>query len=129
LAATGGHPILAGWWEEIERFWSEPRELMASTPTDPIVAVSADGARNSGIYPYFWLHYLFQLVIDTRPEAAAAWHKCTKLAAEPPHRLQVLFARDQHPTRHQMRRAVRSAPVQKLDWRVGYPVCELASLC
>jgi hypothetical protein len=128
LAATPHNPILRAWWQEIKRFWSKPRGLMAGIPDDAIACVSPARAAANDEYPYFWLHYLFQYLLDTHVEVAALWSTCMKVSADPPHRLQLLFANNQTPSAAEIREAANAAPVQKLNWRISYPLDVLASL-
>lgn len=99
---------------------------MAGIPDDAVACVSPEGAAND--YPYFWLHYLFQYLLDTDPQIADLWRGCVKISADPPHRLQRLFLDNAQPERADLERAASSAPVQKLNWRASYPLGLLASL-
>jgi mannosyltransferase OCH1-like enzyme len=50
IAATPDHPLLAAWWDEICRFWSQDRTLVKGTPADPVASVSRQAA--DGQHPY-----------------------------------------------------------------------------
>jgi tetratricopeptide (TPR) repeat protein len=126
LAATPRHLILREWWRQIERFWSKPRRLMEKTPADPVASVSPAGSTDSDQFPYFWFHYLFQYLVESHTEFAEAWSRCTKMGAGPPHRLQELFANAPNPSSAEIRSAANAAPMQKLTWRVSYPLDVLA---
>jgi hypothetical protein len=128
LVATAENPILSAWWKEIKRFWCKPRQLVGGIPDDPAASVSPAHAAAAQKYPYFWLHYLFQYLLDTGPEFAALWHDCTKIPADPPHRLQTLFMNNAAPGEAEIRLAACAAPVQKLNWRVAYPIDVLVLL-
>lgn len=128
LATAPNHPILRGWWQEITRFWSKPRELIPGTPDNPVLCVSDEEATANDEYRYFWFHYLFQYLVETRSELAELWGDCIKCSAEPPHQLQFLLAKNKHPLEAEVRAAAAAAPVQKLNWREPYPRDFLASL-
>lgn len=128
LVSTPKNVILRKWWEEITRFWSKPRRLVKGIPADPVGSVSPEIAAANDEYPYYWLQYLFQYLVENDPEFAALWSRCVKSSADPPHRLQMLFAADRHPWKAQIRQAANCAPVQKLNWRAKYPLKALARL-
>lgn len=126
LVASPENPLLQAWWREVRRFWAAPRQLRPGRPANPVAAV-AQGCPPAD-YPYFWFHYLFQYIVETVPEAAEIWQRCIKASAGPPHALQSLFANGQQPDRDALAQAIKVAPVQKLDWRVEYPLDVLAEL-
>jgi hypothetical protein len=129
LAATPDHPLLHAWWREIERYWARARTLVPGIPDDPAGSVAPDVAAASDTHPYFWFHYLFAHLLETDTRIGALWERCAKLSAEPPHRLQMLFgAVSQLPCLEKIRAAAAAAPVQKLNWRVDYPLDTLATL-
>lgn len=131
MAATPGSFVLDKLWAEILRFWSRPRRLAhyegGLIPPDPAASVAPEAGGASGDYPYFWLHYLFQHLLGTDPEFAAAWARCPAVPADAPHLLQALCARADAQDM-QIRTAARTAPVQKLNWRAPYPLDLLAAL-
>lgn len=124
FAATPGHPILARLWQEILRFWAQPRRLVqyggAVIPHDPVASV-APGAPHDE-FPYFWQHYLFQYLIETDFAFATAWAKCRQIPAGPPHSLQGFCAGPGPFTVDNIAAAASRAPVQKLNWRAHYPM-------
>ena len=128
LVATAENQILREWWKEIKRFWSKPRQLVNGIPNDPVACVSPEGAAATDKFPYFWHHYLFQYLLENRPEVAALWNDCIKFSADFPHRLQFLFMNNNHPVEAEIRQAADAAPVQKLNWRASYPLDVVASL-
>jgi len=122
LAATPQNLIFRAWWKQIERFWSKPRRLIQGIPADPVASVSPNGATEDDQFPYFWFHYLFQYLLESDMEFAETWNKCARMAAGPPHRLQALFANTPRPSVADIRSAASAAPMQKLTWRVSYPL-------
>lgn len=127
MAVTPGHVIMRRLWAEILRFWARPRTLAhyngGLIPPHPAASVAPGGGAE---YPYFWLHYLFQYLLDTDPEFAAAWALCPQISAGPPHHLQGACANNA--PRDIVLAAASSAPVQKLNWRGAYPLELLAAL-
>lgn len=129
LAAAPGHPLLLALWREIERYWSRPRSLVPGTPDHPAGSVAPAAAAASDTHPYFWFHYLFAYLLEADARANALWQRCAKVSAVPPHRLQTLFdLASQPPCLEDIRAAASAAPVQKLNWRVDYPIDTLATL-
>jgi hypothetical protein len=128
LASTPANLILRELWKEIGRYWSKPRQLLRGIPADPMACVSPEGAAASDSYPYYWFHYLFQHLVENRPEVAALWSDCVKSPAELPSRLQRLFKENKRPGEQDIMQAAAAAPLQKLSWRVSYPLGALAPL-
>lgn len=127
LAATPRNLIFREWWKQIERFWSKPRRLIGGIPADPVASVSPDGATESDQFPYFWSHYLFQYLLESHAEFAETWNGCARIGAGPPHRLQALFVNTPNPSVADIRSAASVAPMQKLNWRVSYPLDVVAA--
>lgn len=127
LAATPRNLILREWWKQIERFWSKPRRLIDGIPADPVASVSPNAATEGDQFPYFWSHYLFRYLLESHAEFAATWNGCARLDAYSPHRLQALFANTPNPSIAEIRAVAGVAPVQKLNWRVPYPLDILAA--
>jgi hypothetical protein len=127
LACTAGHVVLERWWRQIVRYWAQPRELVPGIPSDPARMVSPAVAEGSNQFPYFWFHYLFQHLLDTDLDVAAYWSAMPKVSANLAHELQFLcestgFSVDS------LHRALTAAPVQKMNWRAGYPLDVLEQL-
>ncbi len=122
LAATPRNLIFREWWKQIERFWSKARRLIGGIPADPVASVSPNGASESDQFPYFWSHYLFQYLLESHAEFAETWNRCARMDAALPHRLQALFANTPRPSVADIRSAASAAPMQKLTWRVSYPL-------
>lgn len=130
MAAAPQHMLLQKLWAEVQRFWSKPRQPVhyatGLIPPDPVASVAPNAGGASDYYPYFWLHYLFQYLLDTDPDFAAVWAMCRQVPAGPPHNLQAACAAGvDAPT---MLAVARTAPVQKLDWRAAYPLDLLAQV-
>jgi FkbM family methyltransferase len=118
LAATAENQMLKSWWAAVQNFWSAPRTLVEGIPDDPVSSVSMQ----NGSYPYFWFHYLFQLLLERDPEFSAAWAKCTKLSADAPHILQGLLGENPQLEFEAIAEIALLAPVHKLNWRAQYPI-------
>ena len=130
LAAAPGHSLLQKLWREVLRFWSKPRQLAqyhgGLIPPNPAASVAPEAGGATDFYPYFWLHYLFQYLLETDADFAAAWASCAQIPAGPPHSLQAACAGPV--TVEEIAAAARTAPVQKLNWRAPYPLDVLARL-
>jgi hypothetical protein len=126
LVSSPDNPLARGWWREVRRFWAQPRQLSEGVPADPVLSVSPEGP--AGAYPYFWFHYLFQYLVENDKAAAAIWEASIKAPAGPPHWLQALLANGNRPAAEAIAQAVAVGPVQKLDWRVDYPLDVLAGI-
>lgn len=124
--ASAPENYLAGcWWQEVQRFWQQERVLARYKgdliPENPIATV-APTTQNQREYPYFWVHYLFEYLVVTNIEFRRQWNACSNCSAGPPHELQNLFAGRSRPGLNEMRSALLAAPVQKLNWRINYPI-------
>lgn len=132
IATSARHFAMKLWWDEIARFWSKPRQLASysgqAIPEDPVGSVSAGKGADSGEYPYFWFHYLFQYLLEREPRFAAMWAKSRHCSADGPHSLQFLFRDNPTPSFEEIADAAARAPVQKLNWRVEYPIDVLTRL-
>lgn len=123
LVAQSESLIMQRWWKATLNFWDRPRTLIQDPRTgnakldDPVGSVAPDRGGQSDRFPYFWPHYLFAYLIETDDDFATSWAACRKLSAGPPHKLQQLFSGELQPTSVQLKRAIWSAPVQKLNWR------------
>jgi Capsular polysaccharide synthesis protein len=130
LAAAPGHIIIRKLWHEILRFWHKPRRMAqyngGPTPPDPAASVAPRAGGATDEYPYFWLHYLFQYLLETDAAFASAWALCPEVSAGPPHRLQTICTVPV--TSEVVYAAAAEAPVQKLNWRASYPLDVLARL-
>lgn len=128
LAARRNSPIMAAWWAAVRAYWSRGRALALDgegrpvIPDDPAAAVAPAGSAPADTYYYFWFHYLFAHLCATDRSFRHAWGRCSRKSALPPHGLQDLLARHPDASEEQIAAAARSAEVQKLDWKVSYPL-------
>jgi hypothetical protein len=65
LALTGGAPKAKQVLEPKKRAWS----------------VAPGGGEDRPLHPYFWPHYLFEHMLDTRPDIRATWSRTAKLGS------------------------------------------------
>jgi hypothetical protein len=122
IAATADNPIMRAWWEEVLNYWSAERLLRKGIPDNPVEAV----ATWTDTYPYFWFHYLFQLLVDRDPDLGRAWAACVKVSADAPHVMQGRLAQDPRIELDELRAIAALAPVHKLNWRAPYPAEKLS---
>ena len=128
LASSPRHIVLDRWWQETRRFWSLPRgNVSVAIPADPVAAVAPETAGIES-YPYYWFHYLFAYLIDRDADVARAWAQCPRVAADAPHRLQLLFADSEHWALEEILAAQIGSPVHKLNRRADYPLELLTGL-
>jgi hypothetical protein len=126
LAATPGHPVMAAWWRETQRFWARPRIQRKGFPEDPVASVTP-GTDDNG-FRYFWFHYLFAYLVETSPEINQIWSKTPKVSAGNA-TLQFKLAKYSrlsrlgiYPTRAWMRSCLEAAPVHKLNRHHKYNI-------
>ena len=110
--------MMRKWWQQISDYWAVSRELVNGIPDDPVAAVTGWHDR----YPYFWFHYLFQLLIESDEGFADDWERCAKVSADLPHRLQARLAKSQEIDFEELAAIGALAPVHKLNWRSPYPI-------
>ncbi|MFW2544343.1 glycosyltransferase family 32 protein [Primorskyibacter sp. 2E107] len=68
-------------WMSSARMALSGRDLKAKSviePRDRVWAVAPDGGGARPVHPYFWPHYLFDHMLQTDPEARAAWSAVPK---------------------------------------------------
>jgi hypothetical protein len=140
LAAEPGNPLLGRWRAAADAYWAhgfhrEPvtaRELL----TDPRYAPHRE---DTGLwldpqrpelgtrYPYFWVHYLFERILQ-ETDCAAFWQRVPKVTADIPHRLRHLGF-DQ-PVNAALAREIRlgMAPLYKLDLNSGVDIDDRSTL-
>ncbi|MBN3809598.1 FkbM family methyltransferase [Paraburkholderia sp. Ac-20347] len=123
LAATPANSMVKAWWQKISEFWSSTREAVEGIPEDPIAAVTT-----TATFPYFWFHYLFQLLVERDAHFAASWAACAKFSADAPHAMQMRFAAQLELERDEVVELAAAAPLHKLNWRAPYPLETLAAL-
>jgi hypothetical protein len=99
LASEPAHPLVLGWRERAERYWS--------------LVDRADF--------YHWIHYTFADVCRSDAEFRRQWRAVPKISADGPHEVQ-FFALGRGDREHVME-TVRSGrvPVHKLNWRAPFP--------
>ncbi|HWD37677.1 MAG TPA: FkbM family methyltransferase [Fimbriimonas sp.] len=124
LAVGQSNPIVDMWWKEVERLWSSPREVSTELmiPSDPAQGVSPEILTHGEAVSYFWVHCLFQYLLEQDPLIADMWLRRYRLSSMPAHDLQTLFAEPGMVSDEDIRVAAYSSPVQKLDWRQPYPI-------
>ena len=125
LAATPDNAMIRAWWQKVLDYWSVPRTLRKGIPDDPVAA----DATWPDLYPYFWLHYIFQMLVDRDADFAQDWAACAKLSADAPLTMQRLMSENSRSTSlEEIIRLVDQAPVHKLNWRASYPMELLVQL-
>lgn len=69
------------------------------------------------VYPYFWFHYLFEILYTKDKDVRRAWGVTPKFSADIPHNLQ--FAGLFNPLRHKVKSDIddKVSPVYKLTWK------------
>lgn len=87
---------------------------------DLLYPVSPEGAA-SRFFPYFWEQYLMMQLAQTDPEASAIVDAMTYRQHELSHSLQIARESLGSDFPKAIPMALRTAPVQKLDWRVDWP--------
>ncbi len=128
LAARQQSVIMSEWWRAIREYWRRPRVLAVDEdgrwriPEDPAGAVAPRGGGAEDAYYYFWFHYLFAHLCESKPAFRNAWARCSRKSAMPPHRLQGLLHQCPDLELDTLATEARSAEMQKLNWRASYPL-------
>lgn len=145
LAAKPNAVILEHWSAIVEAYWSVERSALyvegqpRFVPTDPMASMEPFNPGKRTQYPYFWLHHLFGVLLQTNAEFSQAWDQRFRISALEAHRFAEHFNYQNKPRKnlqkvsYQLRRAlgfqgIRSikevsvgTQMQKLDWRINYP--------
>lgn len=124
LVATPENPMMKALASEVTKYWAVRRSLVNGIPDDPVAAVQFW----PGQYPYFWFHYLFQLLLDRDRTFSEAWANCVQVSAEGPHLMQGILGQNPEVGQDELREIAAVAPVHKLDWRQAYPLEALSSI-
>jgi hypothetical protein len=123
LAAEVGHIIPGLWWEEIERYWSQPRKLItfssfeANYNFDPLSFFRPDQQLNSETYPYYWVMYIFSHLMRTDPEFGSAWATVPKRSSGDCHAIQTASSDLPIASAQELVWIGLKTPVQKLTHR------------
>lgn len=144
IAAEPGNAFIRRLDDEIAAYWDRPRERERRRPRpkalgrdirrlpktllwktrwlmDGIYPVRPE-ARDKGLYPYFWFHYLVAWLEEADPEARAALAAMTFRPGNLPHLVQEAYRTlPEDDFRRAVPMLLKSAPVQKLDWRTPWP--------
>lgn len=133
IAAAPRNFLIQRWLEEVQRYWFKPRSLLVNknqkriSPRDTVFEVSPEADEKES-FPYFWFHYLFEYLLHTRPEFKRSWEECEKISGVPPHTLQNLCMHTPQPTEEQIADALSGTYLQKLNWRMVYPLAAISSV-
>jgi hypothetical protein len=128
LAAHENSLIMKEWWSAVITYWRQPRILIMdesgriAIPDDPVEAVKPKTGDLQDRYYYFWFHYLFAYLSATSPAFQAEWMRGCRKPASEPHRLQGFMIHNPDADAEALAGQARSAEMQKLNWRVSYPL-------
>jgi len=131
LASEINNPIVVAWFESITQYMSKPRKLVnhknlfwrLRNQGDYLNRVREEKGGRTNYYPYFWMHYLFEIAVTQNPELAKLWEKVPVWPVLPTHALQHARFHNKMTTSDfdaALPRMLRVAPVQKLDWRKAW---------
>lgn len=150
LAARPSSLIITKWDSLVDAYWAYERKPIHTegnqfqVPNDPKSIMLP--FENAAAYPYFWVHHLFGILVETDEEFANCWANRTQKSALPPHALAEYFQRKSKKKRglrlvkqklqnyfgesqpDAIGRICNEAEMQKLDWRRDYQLALLANL-
>lgn len=150
LAARPGSLIIREWDSLVDAYWGFQRSPIHTEghqfhiPDDPISEMMP--FENAASYPYFWVHHLFGILLQTDEDFANCWANRTRKSALPPHALAEYFQRKTKKKRglHLVKQKLRSyfeesqeqtirrlcneTEMQKLNWRQKYQLELLSNL-
>jgi hypothetical protein len=129
LAAAPGNPLVARWFERMRAYWDRPfrnhddklrrlGRLLDGSPRRRALWFSRPVRDWLAATPYYAVHYGFEQLVRTDPEAAAVWLETPRIPAAGPQRL---LAAQSQPPDASLRAAVDAGetPVYKFNWKVG----------
>jgi hypothetical protein len=104
--------------------------FLASKPGGTLIrawrrAADAYWRRVSRPYHYYWLHYLFEWLTLTNPDAAVVWADTPHISADGPHLLQRCLRHGYDVTRLNGGTSLDAIPIHKLTWREHIPIREV----
>jgi len=124
IAAPKGSYILSKWAERTDEYWNSDRKLEVG-PRQPkrfknrlLRQGNFLDIAHVNAHPYFWLHYLFDDLIQKDQIAAQIWGDTASPSSEVAHRLQSTLRKFGSTRPRKLRRAWAASPVHKLDWRL-----------
>ncbi len=110
-------------FEGVPRWNSPSRRARKKALANPRWAVDPKGGALTPFAPYYFFHYLFELLVETDPEAAAIWEQTPKISAVPAHCIGL--ARENGDFERLDERSVdallAASPIHKLNWRHDFP--------
>ncbi|MCU7926552.1 MAG: capsular polysaccharide synthesis protein [Candidatus Thiodiazotropha sp. (ex Dulcina madagascariensis)] len=104
----------------IARFFH--KVLLKTKIDSSLISVLYITKRLTGIYPYFWFHYLFEVCYNGNPQFARLWESTPKVFADGPHTLQSLGLYS--PITDDLKSYIDdnfSMGVHKLQWQLQLP--------
>ena len=132
LIAKPNSKILKFWNELVTAYWSvlrpsfqgENRDVF-HIPKDLMSMLDSFNATEPSPHPYFWVHHLFAILLQTNPEFREEWGNCFKSSSMDVHRYaRHFYSMKKNGLKEGPRPIVLIAsdtPMQKLDWRENYP--------
>lgn len=126
LAANPQTKIITAWWNEVTSYWSVERRLWKDPregnpiPRYPLETITSSSKDMKHTYPYFWFHYLFLKLLNTRGDIQQSWCNRSHISAIPSHNVQRIYTNKTIPNKRDVYLVSKGTFVQKLDWRKKY---------
>lgn len=134
LYAKNNSEIIKKLWEESLRYWSVERRPIIDLEKDvyrenPIKFMGLGQEISNTPYPYHWFQHIFTYLTKTDPVFAKVWNSCPYKSMTNPHQMQYWFREDLFNkdmigclTEEKIRFIVENSVMQKLDWRMKFPI-------
>lgn len=110
-------------FEGVPRWNSPSRRARKKALANPRWAVDPKGGALTPFAPYYFFHYLFELLVETDRGAAGVWKHTPRISAVPAHCIGL--ARENGDFERLDERSVdallAASPIHKLNWRNDFP--------
>jgi len=126
--------IIEKLWQETLRYWSVEHRPMTDLEKeryreDPIAFMGLSQKIPNAPYPYHWFQHIFAHLVKNDSLFAETWNSCPHESMTGPHEMQFWLREELmdksaigHLTEERIRDIVEKSAMQKLNWRLEFPI-------
>jgi hypothetical protein len=134
LYSKEGSKIIERLWQETIRYWSVKHRPISDLEKDryqedPIAFMGLSQEVSNPPYPYHWFQHIFAYLVKNDLSFAKTWNSCSHESITGPHEMQFWLREELMNknstsclTEERIRDIVEKSAMQKLDWRMEFPI-------